>query len=156
MNILAELFLKLAVSEVDGIKTIKKCARWIQRRESQTFWDHVPDDSEFDNRRFKNSTFDSLLAAEKEKSYNIPIDIRVRLGLLRLNTDNLVEALNHFQCLYDETFSDVADLYFEAATALTRAEKYKEAIDFFTPLLSLEEWRTTDVFKPLARCYKEI
>lgn len=66
MNILAELFLKLAVSEVDGIKTIKKCARWIQRRESQTFWDHVPDDSEFDNRRFKNSTFDSLLAAEKE------------------------------------------------------------------------------------------
>lgn len=156
LNILAELFLKLAVSEVDGIKTIKKCARWIQRRESQTFWDHVPDDSEFDNRRFKNSTFDSLLAAEKEKSYNIPIDIRVRLGLLRLNTDNLVEALNHFQCLYDETFSDVADLYFEAATALTRAEKYKEAIDFFTPLLSLEEWRTTDVFKPLARCYKEI
>ena len=155
LNILAELFLKLTVSEVDGIKSIKKCARWIQRRESQKFWDDVPDDSEFDNRRFKNSTFDLLPAAEKEKSYNIPIDIRVRLGLLRLDTDNLVEALNHFQCLYDETFTDVADLYFEAATALTRAEKYKEAIDFFTPLLSLEEWRTTDVFKPLARCYKE-
>ncbi|CAI4062223.1 transcription factor TFIIIC subunit TFC4 SKDI_07G3010 [Saccharomyces kudriavzevii IFO 1802] len=155
LNILAELFLKHAVGEVDGIKAIKKCARWVQRRELQRFWDDVPDDSEFDNRRFKNSTFDSLPAIEKEKSYTIPIDIRVRLGLLRLDTDNLVEALNHFQCLYDETFTDVADLYFEAATALTRAEKYKEAIDFFTPLLSLDEWRTTDVFKPLARCYKE-
>ncbi|CAI4062748.1 hypothetical protein N7582_002209 [Saccharomyces uvarum] len=155
LNILAELFLKLAVGEVDGIKAIKKCARWIQRREGQVFWDDVSDDSEFDNRRFKNSTFDSLPAIEKEKSYTIPIDIRVRLGLLRLDTDNLVEALNHFQCLYDESFTDVADLYFEAATALTKAEKYKEAIDFFTPLLAIEEWRTSDVFKPLARCYKE-
>ncbi|CAI4540013.1 CBM_collapsed_G0024440.mRNA.1.CDS.1 [Saccharomyces cerevisiae] len=34
LNILAELFLKLAVSEVDGIKTIKMCTGGIQRRES--------------------------------------------------------------------------------------------------------------------------
>ncbi|QLL31246.1 hypothetical protein HG536_0B01070 [Torulaspora globosa] len=156
LNILAELFLKLTGGEASGIKAIKRCARWIENRENQVFWNEVNDDSEFDNRRFKNSKFDSLKESEKRKSYDLPIDIRIRLGLLRLQNDNVVEALNHFQFLYDENFSDISDLYFEVALALQKAEKYKEAIDFFTPLLAVEEYCTLELFKPLAKCYKEI
>lgn len=155
LNILAELFLKLPAGGNSEIKTIKKCARWIERREIQVFWDDVSDDSEFDNRRIKNSRFDSMTEIEKQKSYGLPIDIRIRLGLLRLNNDNIVEALNHFQFLYDENFADISDLYFEVAIALTKADKYKEAIDFFTPLLSVDEYCTLDLFKPLGKCYKE-
>lgn len=156
LNILAELFLKLPSGGSYGIKAIKRCARWIENRENQVFWDDVNDDSEFDNRRFKNSRFDSLKEAEKQKSYDLPIDIRIRLGLLRLINDNIVEALNHFQFLYDENFSDISDLYFEVALALQKAEKYKEAIDFFSPLLSMEEYCGLELYKPLAKCYKEI
>ncbi|QLQ78759.1 hypothetical protein HG537_0B01080 [Torulaspora globosa] len=156
LNILAELFLKLTGGEASGIKAIKRCARWIENRQNQIFWNDLNDDSEFDNRRFKNSKFDSLKESEKIKSYDLPIDIRIRLGLLRLQNDNVVEALNHFQFLYDENFSDISDLYFEVALALQKAEKYKEAIDFFSPLLAVEEFCTLELFKPLAKCYKEI
>lgn len=155
LNILTELFLKLAGGEGPGIKAIKRCARWIENREGQVFWDDVNDDSEFDSRRLKNSRFDSLRESEKQKFYDLPIDIRVRLGLLRLQNDNVVEALNHFQFLYDENFADISDLYFEVALALQKAEKYKEAIDFFTPLLVVDEFCTLDLYKPLAKCYKE-
>ncbi|GCF00945.1 transcription factor TFIIIC subunit tfc4 [Zygosaccharomyces mellis] len=156
LNILAELFLKLTAGGSSGIKTIKRCARWIEHRELQVFWDDVSDDSEFDDRRFKNSRFDAIAETEKIKSYGLPIDIRIRLGLLRLNNDNIVESLNHFQFLYDENFADIADLYFEVAIALSKGEKHKEAIDFFTPLLAIEEYCTLDLYRPLARCYKEV
>lgn len=156
LNILAELFLKLTAGGSSGINIIKKCARWIERRENQIFWEDVVDDSEFDDRRLKNSRFDALTDAEKQKSYSLPIDIRIRLGLLRLNNENVVEALNHFQFLYDENFADISDLYFEVAQALTKADKYKEAIDFFSPLLSVDEYCTLELYKPLAKCYKEI
>lgn len=155
LNILAELFLKQS-GENTGIKTIKKCARWIQKRENQTFWDNVGDDSEFDNRRLKNSKFDALPEEEKDKSYVLPIDIRIRLGLLRLNSKSVLEAMNHFQALYDETFLDITDLYFEVATALAKAERYQEAIEFFTPLLDLNEYCTLEVFRMLSKCYKEV
>ncbi|QLG70167.1 hypothetical protein HG535_0A01060 [Zygotorulaspora mrakii] len=155
LNILAELFLKLPAGGASGIKIIKKCARWIERRENQTFWEDVADDSEFDDRRLKNSRFDVLTETEKEKSYTLPIDIRIRLGLLRLNNENFVEAISHFQFLYDENFPDISDLYFEVALALSKADKYKEAIDFFSPLLSVEEYCTLELYKPLAKCFKE-
>lgn len=156
LNILAELFLKSNHKREDNIAIIKRCARWIEHREDQIFWEDVGDDSEFDDRRLKNARFDSLPTFEKEKSYSMPIDIRIRLGLLQLKNDNVMEALNHFQFLYDEPLADVTDLYFEVGNALTKAEKYKEAIDFLSPLVSSDEWATIEMFEPLTKCYKEI
>ncbi|EDO19093.1 hypothetical protein Kpol_2000p60 [Vanderwaltozyma polyspora DSM 70294] len=156
LNILTELFLKSSSSGLSGIKLIKKCARWIQRRELQTFWDDVTDDSEFDSRRLNNGRFDALSDAEKSKSYSLPIDIRIRLGLLRLGNDQLLEAMNHFQFLYDEDFVEITDLYFEVAVALAKAEKYKESIDFFRPLMMLPEYQNNEMYRPLCKCFKEV
>lgn len=155
LNIIAELSLKSDDKSNESIRTIKKCARWIQHRELQTFWDDVMDDSEFDNRRLKSSRFDSLPDEEKSKSYILPIDIRVRLGLLRLENESFVEAMNHFQFLYDENFSDVADLNYEVGVALTKAEKFQEALDFLAPLLSLPDYSTVEFYENIAKCYKE-
>lgn len=155
LNIIAELSLKLGDKNNESIRTIKKCARWIQHRELQTFWDDAIDDSEFDSRRLKSTRFDSLPDEEKSKSYVLPIDIRVRLGLLRLQTENFVEAMNHFQFLYDENFSDVADLNYEVGVALTKAEKFQEALDFLAPLLSLPDYATVEFYENIAKCYKE-
>lgn len=156
LNILAELYLKTPTANAQSIIDIKRCARWIQRREYQEFWDAVPDDSEFDDRRYHNNRFDQLPEGEKNKTYTLPIDIRVRLGLCRLKNDNELEAMNHFQFLYNETFMDVADLYFEVSLALTESEKYREAIEFFEPLLYIEEYSNSELYEPLGRCYKEI
>ncbi|AAS54035.2 AFR663Wp [Eremothecium gossypii ATCC 10895] len=155
LNILAELFLKQS-SENQGIKMIKTCARWIQHREQQSFWDDVQDDSEFDDRRFKNSRYQSLPSYEKSKDHNLPIDIRVRLGLLRLNNKHIIEAMNQFQFLYSENFADIADLYFEVAVNLTKMDKFQEAIEFFVPLLEIPEYQTPDLYKPLSKCYREV
>ncbi|CCD23565.1 transcription factor TFIIIC subunit TFC4 NDAI_0B05320 [Naumovozyma dairenensis CBS 421] len=155
LNIMTELYLKLPIGGSSGINTIKKCARWIERRENQIFWDDVTDDSEFDDRRFKNGRFDALPQMEKDKKYFLPIDIRVRLGLLRLENEHYLEAMTHFQYLYDEDFEEIADLYFEVALALTKMEKYQEAIDFFLPLLNVEDYQSIELYEPLGRCYKE-
>ncbi|AMD19550.1 HCL601Cp [Eremothecium sinecaudum] len=155
LNILAELYLKLP-AETKGITMIKQCARWIQHREQQTFWDDVQDDSEFDDRRFKNARFQSLPASERSKDHNLPIDIRVRLGLLRLNNKHTLDAMNQFQFLYDENFADISDLYFEVAVNLAKFDQYQEAIEFFVPLLEVPEYQSMELYKPLSKCYKEV
>lgn len=155
LNILAELFLKQN-GELHGIKAIKRCARWIQFRETQTFWEDVYDDSEFDNRRFRNAKFQSLTEREKSKSYSLPIDIRVRLGLLRLNNKNVTEAMQQFQFLYEEKFEEIADLYFEVGVQLTKLDRFQEAIDFLTPLRQLSEYYTPELYKPLSKCFREL
>ncbi|CAB4253322.1 similar to Saccharomyces cerevisiae YGR047C TFC4 One of six subunits of the RNA polymerase III transcription initiation factor complex (TFIIIC) [Maudiozyma barnettii] len=156
LNIVAELYLKSPLGGVAGIKVLKAYARWIERRENQTFWNDVVDDSEYDMRKTKNSRYDALPNSEKEKSYTLPIDIRVRLGLLRLSNDNFTEAMNQFQFLYDENFEDTADLHFEVAVALTKAEKFQESIDFFLPLSSIEDFQNVQLYECLGKCYKEI
>lgn len=155
LNILAELFIKQN-SELNGIKTIKRCARWIQHRETQTFWEDVYDDSEFDNRRFNNAKFQSLTEREKAKSYFLPIDIRIRLGLLRLNNKNVSEAMQQFQFLYEEKFDEIADLYFEVGVQLVKLDRYQEAIDFLSPLTQLSEYDTIELYKPLSKCFREL
>ncbi|CDO92765.1 unnamed protein product [Kluyveromyces dobzhanskii CBS 2104] len=155
LNILAELLIKQN-GELNGIKTIKKCARWIQHRETQTFWEDVHDDSEFDNRRLRNAKFQSLTEREKSKSYSLPIDIRVRLGLLRLNNKNVSEAMQQFQFLYEEKFDEIADLYFEVGVQLSKLDKYQEAIDFLTPLSQLNEYTTIELYRPLSKCFREL
>ena len=155
LNILAELYLKSKLDGDVGITMIKSCARWIQHRESERFWEDVHDDSEFDERRSKNVRYKSLPESEKNKEFTLPIDIRVRLGLLRLKVSALDEALNHFQFLGDENFVDVADLYFEVGRGLTKHEDYKEALDYFIPLLSLEDYDTAELYENVGKCYKE-
>lgn len=68
LNILTELFLKLPIGGNSGISTIKRCARWIEYRELQTYWDDMNDDSEFDDRRFKNGKFDAQSVIEQNKA----------------------------------------------------------------------------------------
>ncbi|SSD58409.1 related to Transcription factor tau 131 kDa subunit [Saccharomycodes ludwigii] len=157
LNILAELYLKWAPTDpLHAIRNIKRCARWIQYRESQTFWDDVSNDSEFDERRQKNAKFQALGDFKNDFEYFLPIDIRIRLGLLRLASKNIPEGLVHFNFLFVENFEDIADLFFEVGVALTKLEEYKHAVDFFEPLWDFPGYSTLEYYKPLAKCYREL
>ena len=93
----------------------------------------MDDDSEFDKRRFLviKGLSPSQQARSKEKFYNLPIDIRFKLGSLRLGLEQKEEAMRHFEYLLEET-EDIADLYFEAGKALEAHGFHEEALTFLT------------------------
>ncbi|KAL6947339.1 hypothetical protein ACO0QE_002222 [Hanseniaspora vineae] len=157
LNILVEVYLKHNGTEpVKAINVIKKCARWIQHRENQTFWNDVANDSEFDGRRDKNANYMSLPPFEHKKKYFLPIDIRVRLGLLRIKSKNVVEAMHHFHFLKAENFEDVMDLYYEVGKYLTEAEKYAEALELLEPLFDVAGYDTLEYNSLMGKCYRAL
>jgi len=155
LNILAELFVKQKNYAI-AIRTIKHAARWIQGREDEYFWEDVVDDSEFDERRYENSKFEALSDYLKTRSHKLPIDIRVKLGSLRLSLNHVDEALIHFGFLLNEDILEMADLYSDAGTKLEEAQLFSDAIKFYLPLSKLEDFQIPELFTSLGRCFTEL
>lgn len=155
LNILAELFVKQKNYAI-AVRTIKHAARWIQGREDERFWEDVTDDSEFDERRYENSKFEALADVYKTRSHRLPIDIRVKLGSLRLSLNHIDEALIHFGFLLNEDITEMPDLYSDAGTKLEEAQLFSDAIKFYLPLSRLEEFHIPELFTSLGKCYTEL
>ena len=152
LNILLELHIQHR-SFRNGLTVLKLTARWIQDR-SQEVWDDQ-DDSEFDvKRRFKNSH--KLLAVARQafntKRFELPIDIRFKLGVLRLGAGDNEEALHHFEYLLDEDPSSISDLYFEAGKHLEDVGLYEEALLYLT---RVEDEPSPELVRLLGKCYIE-
>ncbi|KAG7816932.1 hypothetical protein KL928_004396 [Ogataea angusta] len=155
LNILLELYGKKAAWNV-AIKTLKQTSRWIQHRESQTFWDDVPAvDVEFDDRRFDNQKFQALKAEEKAREYSLPIDIRVQLGLFRLNSKNTDEALRHFEYVLRENIQETADLFLRIGSELETFGLYHEALRYFYPVSGVYENNPAELVLSIAKCLRE-
>ena len=155
LNILAELFVNQKNYAI-AIRTIKHISRWIQERESEEFWEYVTDDSEFDERRYENAHFEALPDILKNKSHKLPIDIRVKLGSLRLSLDNIDEALVHYNFLLNDNINETSDLFLEAAQKLEAAQLFADAIKFYVPLSKIQEFQTAQLCSSLARCSTEL
>lgn len=159
LNILSELCATLHSYRL-GIKVLKLLSRWIQGRLEETWWDEVDDDSEFDARRFlgmDKRPYSEQLAA-KEKPYEIPIDIRFKLGTLRLGLGDKDEALRHFEFL--KTEENVLDLYWEAGVLLESNGYYEDALTY---LVKYEEEESegemeneAQLISLLGKCYQEV
>lgn len=85
LNILAELYV-MDKRWAEAIKTMKELGRWLLGREEEFFWDKCDDDREWDvsdGRRYSVEGFD----AERfpASAYSLPIELRVKLGICRLN-----------------------------------------------------------------------
>ncbi|KAH3671064.1 hypothetical protein OGAPHI_000775 [Ogataea philodendri] len=155
LNILLELYGKKAAWTL-AIKALKTVSRWIQFRESQTFWDdQTTVDSEFDDRRFENPRFQALRPEEKAKEYTLPIDIRVQLGLFRLNSKNTNEALRHFEYVLAENIQETADLFLRIGTELETFGLYHEALRYFYPVSNVYENNPAELILSIAKCLRE-
>lgn len=164
LNIMIDLILDMPVSKTNdpkkNILMIKDVARFIQFRESQTFWNILNNNSndvEFDDRREFAEGFQNLTAEEQtQRDYALPIDIRVRLGILRLKNRQIDEAKLHFHFLLEEEVpQDFYDLYFVAGKNLTDNDQYEEAILYLEPLLKDPAFKNDVVFyKKIGKCYK--
>jgi general transcription factor 3C polypeptide 3 (transcription factor C subunit 4) len=79
----------------DGIKKVIAAARWLLGREQEAYWDAFNDDREWDPepepRRLEADEF--TLGRFDESSYGLglPIDIRIKLGVLRVLEGNGIE-----------------------------------------------------------------
>lgn len=158
LNILLELHVQHRSLKL-GINVLKLAARWIQGRMDETWWDES-DDSEFDSkRRFKKLSHlkSSDLVDFKSKPYDLPIDIRFKLGTLRLGLNQKEEAMHHFEYLLDDNQAEIADLNFEAGKQLQEFGYYEEALTFLTRAFGNEELVSSfDLVTLLGKCYFEI
>ncbi|PIS49959.1 hypothetical protein CJI97_004646 [Candidozyma auris] len=156
LNILLELYINQE-SWIQAISVLKLVARWIQRRSDETWWDEQDDDAEFDDRR--------PLAIRKKKPqmyekcvnrpHHLPIDIRFKLGCLRLELDQKDEAVTHLRFLNREADKrDVADLFYSAGKNLELKGHYEEAISFLKEVD--DDDLTTDTAIHLGQCYYEL
>ena len=157
LNILLELYMQQHSWRV-GVKVIKLVSRWIQNRSDETWWDETDDDSEFDKRRF------AIIAtrpakqqqATKDKFYNLPIDIRFKLGCFRLGLDQKAEAIIHFEFLLEEE-EDIGDLFFEAGKALEEHGYHEEALPYLTRASESEEFQgMAELINLLGKCFLEV
>ncbi|GMM27820.1 transcription factor TFIIIC subunit [Martiniozyma asiatica (nom. inval.)] len=154
LNILSELYSTKAAWSL-GIKSLRQISRWIQGRETQTFWDdNMANDIEFDERKLDHPRWIKL-DEEKDKDYSLPIDIRIQLGIFRLNNKEEEEALNHFRILLDQDIQETPDLYYKVGMELESFALYDEALEFLVPLSYFEEHNTSELVVAVAKCLRE-
>ncbi len=78
-----------------AIKELKSIARWLVGREAETFWDDVTQNDcewDLDNSRRNEVPFFNV-GTYPLGAYYLPIELRVRLGICRLNLENFEEAM---------------------------------------------------------------
>ncbi|RCK57487.1 Transcription factor tau subunit [Candida viswanathii] len=156
LNILLELHLQNHSWRM-GLNVLKLTSRWIQDRTNETWWSD-DEDLEYDNeRRFE--VLDGLSMDQREtaveKPFDLPIDIRFKLGCLRLGLKQKKVAMQSFDYLLEE--QDVADLHFEAGRLLEEHGHYEDGLKFLTKAYEDEEYHgSLELTELLARCYFEV
>ncbi|KAK6462208.1 RNA pol III initiation factor TFIIIC subunit [Scheffersomyces coipomensis] len=159
LNILLELYIQQHSWRV-GIKVIKLASRWLQNRENETWWDDNDDDAEFDEKK-RFEVLDKLVTDEsseetRKKFYHLPIDIRYKIGNLRLGLNQKSIAMNHFDYLLEDE-EDIADLFFEAGKVLEESGYHEEALTFLTRASLSDEFNTsTELINLLGKCFIEV
>ncbi|KAL1800198.1 hypothetical protein ACET3X_000540 [Alternaria dauci] len=144
INIYLDL-LDRAGSYETGITRLKELARWKQGRRSETFWDKLEDDCEFDiEDEPRRVTVPPFVRKSQDAAYGstLPLEIRVKLGLFRLrrSKDDFEEAMRHLEMLEPDNHGpealiwDYEDLFRIIGDALHATGNDKHALRFYEPL----------------------
>lgn len=133
LNVLAELYYnQKAYSK--AVKTIKNVTRWLLGRYEESWWEDMKDDSEYDERRLSIKRAEKSMYFNDESRYSLPIDLRVRLLLCRLQQYEFDEARIHLSILLTMDATALSDLYTLVGTALENVNLWKEALSIFQAL----------------------
>ena len=162
VNVYVELFSAEGQYE-EAIANLKSLSRWLLGRAAETYWaDVIEDDREWDPadvpRRATVSHFVSGKYPPQSYGFGLPLELRVKLGIYRLNLgkDHRSEALNHFEWLEPEDSEpggkifEYSDLFREVGDALRDAKEYPEALRFFQPLKMINAFSDTDFWLAIA------
>lgn len=132
-----------------AILKFRRLARALSGRQDEHFWDNVlKEDREFDQdhspRRIGTLQFQADHHPNDSYGSAVPLDLRGKLGILRLRLNYKDEAFNHFSWLQPHERGDDAivheyfDTYWEVGRALHEAEEHAQALTFFDALHAAE------------------
>jgi general transcription factor 3C polypeptide 3 (transcription factor C subunit 4) len=149
-----------------ALQKLKQLARWMLGRDEESYWDaFVSDDREFDSedepRRILVQPFAMTIHPPEAYGIGLPVEIRARLGILRLKQGKkmLDEALAHFEWLEPEARDDAAciheypDVFLEVADALFELEHHDQALRFYQAIFDTGALSTAAFYLPAAECF---
>ena len=183
-NIYAEL-LTYSDQPSRGIVKLRSLSRWLLGRGQEEFWDkYTDDDREFDahDQPRRNEVPEFICGKYGRSAYGegLPLEIRVKLGILRLKGENseFEEAtvtrsinhrsimLNHLQSHFewlependrpDGKLFDYPDLFRDVADALCEQKRFNEALRFFEPVQQVSDYTDAAYFNGMASCYRAL
>lgn len=128
-----------------AIIMLKRLSRWLSGRRDEDFWEeYLEDDREFDQnhypRRLEAPQFEPNKYPERDYGEALPLDLRAKLGILRLKLNYREEAQSHFDWLEpdleeeESLVEEYSDNFMEIAKALFDAKEHKEALRFYNAL----------------------
>lgn len=144
-----------------AIAELKRLARWFLGRKQDGYWDQVTeDDREYDSgheRRLEIPEFrDGSDRNSELYGDGLPLDLRVKLGMFRLNLGDRDEGLQHFDHIYElrDDIMNVYDLFYIIGDTLRLRELYDQAIRFYKPIEVLEDELTDQFWISMAACHR--
>ncbi|KAK5944375.1 transcription factor TFIIIC subunit tfc4 [Knufia obscura] len=140
-----------------AIVMLKRLSRLLCGRGDEYYWEeYIEDDREFDQnhypRRLQEIRFEPNRYPEHTYGEELPLDLRGKLGILRLKLNNREEAQSHFDWLEpdlegeESLVEEYNDTFYEIAKALHDAKEHEQALHFYSALdnadidLGLEFW----------------
>jgi general transcription factor 3C polypeptide 3 (transcription factor C subunit 4) len=156
LNILVELYMMAEEWEV-AIRILKNHARWLSGRMEEKYWERLEDDREWDSHdKRRKSVREYVPMRFDPKTYTLPLELRVKLGVCRLKEDDKKEAMVHFAYLDSEDPVEYYDLFQEAGDALHSAKAYQEAIRYYSSVVEGTQFMDTKLWFNMATCYKAL
>lgn len=134
LNSLAELYYKQGAWH-KAIRSIKSISRWLLDRGSETWWDEQKTDAEFDERRFEIKRVEKARGKDDPSKYQIPLDIRAKLLLSRLQLGDIEEAKHHSKFLLDSDPDVYLDLFWEVGSEFMELGYYDTGLQLLVKLL---------------------
>lgn len=148
LNSLAELYYKQKAWH-KTIRSIKSIARWLLERGNETWWDDVKNDAEFDERR---DQVKKNLSKENEEQYQLPLDIRVKLLMARMQLGDFDEAREHTKILLKGEPEVYLDLYWEVGVEYMELGHYEEGLELLNQLLPIGDQAPSDLLLAIGKC----
>ncbi|KAK6355195.1 transcription factor TFIIIC subunit tfc4 [Orbilia brochopaga] len=139
-----------------GIRQIKTLCRLLLARGSETFWDEVRNDCEWDDNNERRNQISAFVhgARRGQESYQLPPELRFKLGQFRLKLGHFEEGMRHFEILRKEDVMNIGDLLLAAGDACVEVNKHDEAVDLWMPLMEVDFFQTVELWLRLGKSYK--
>ncbi|PWZ02690.1 TPR-like protein [Testicularia cyperi] len=140
------------------VAVLRQTARWLDGRASETFWDTVADDREFDgdiDPRIRKERDNEGYGRQVETAsvHMLDPEIRLRLGKARMMMGDVNEAKHHFDVLTEGDPGDSPQIFAEVGDCFYQHKMWAEALDVLTDLAGTD-YGTEDVslYAKLAAC----
>ncbi|BGP05258.1 transcription factor TFIIIC subunit tfc4 [Rhodotorula toruloides] len=146
-------FLNVQRNWAESVRVIRQGVRWLQGRESETGWDTLEDDREYDEeRKIRGGWEKGNTWFEDEPTYELDVRLRSRLGLARLGMGWVEEAARHFDIVLAEDVAQFPELFGAIGEAYYERKMYNEAIDVYMLMAENEETNGPAVWLKVGQC----